>query len=69
MPGGPEWIFVFLVIIVLFGAKKLPELARALGKSALEFKKAKQEFDDELSSTTEELRIEEPKNKKPYSQG
>jgi len=43
MPGGSEMIIVFLVILLLFGAKRLPELSRALGKSLGEFKKGQQE--------------------------
>ena len=38
MPGGPEWIIILVIILLLFGAKKLPELARSLGKSTKEFK-------------------------------
>jgi sec-independent protein translocase protein TatA len=36
---GPEWIVVLIVLVLLFGAKKLPELARSVGKSTSEFKK------------------------------
>ena len=44
MPSiGPEWIVVLIVIVLLFGAKKLPELARSLGKSSSEFKKGMKE--------------------------
>ncbi|MGH2660447.1 MAG: Sec-independent protein translocase subunit TatA/TatB [Actinomycetota bacterium] len=40
MPSiGPEWIVVLAVIVLLFGAKKLPELARSLGRSTSEFKR------------------------------
>jgi sec-independent protein translocase protein TatA len=40
MPSiGPEWLVVLAVIVLLFGAKKLPELARSLGKSSSEFKR------------------------------
>ncbi len=40
MPSiGPEWLLVLVVIVLLFGAKKLPELARSLGRSTSEFKK------------------------------
>jgi len=46
--GGQEMIVVFLVILLLFGAKKLPELARGLGKSMGEFKKARDEFEREI---------------------
>ena len=47
LPSGMEWIWVFLIVVVLFGAKKIPDLARGLGKSVGEFKKAKNEFDKE----------------------
>jgi len=43
MPGGSEMMIVFLVILLLFGAKRLPELSRSLGKSLGEFKKGQQE--------------------------
>ena len=39
MPRGPELIIIVAVIILLFGARKLPELARSLGQSAKEFRK------------------------------
>ncbi len=41
--GGSEVVLVFLVILLLFGAKKLPELSRSLGKSLSEFKKGQRE--------------------------
>jgi sec-independent protein translocase protein TatA len=40
---GPEWIVVAVVLVLLFGAKKLPELARSVGKSTSEFKKGMSE--------------------------
>jgi sec-independent protein translocase protein TatA len=40
---------IFVVILLLFGAKKLPELARGIGKSLGEFKKAQSDFEHELS--------------------
>jgi sec-independent protein translocase protein TatA len=43
-----ELLIVFLLIILLFGAKKLPELARSLGRSIKEFKHATQGLKDEL---------------------
>jgi len=46
--GGQELIFIMLIILVLFGAKKLPELARGMGQAIKEFQKAKDEFSDEL---------------------
>lgn len=46
--GGPDLIIILLIILVLFGAKKLPELAKGLGQAIKEFQKAKDEFGDEL---------------------
>ena len=46
--GGQELIVILLIILVLFGAKKLPELARGMGQAIREFQKAKDEFSDEL---------------------
>src|ERR671919_1622569 len=46
--GGQELIFILLIILLLFGAKKLPELARGMGKAVTEFQKAKDEFSDEI---------------------
>jgi sec-independent protein translocase protein TatA len=40
---GPEWIVVLVILVLLFGAKKLPELARSVGKSTSEFKKGMSE--------------------------
>ena len=48
--GGPEVAIIFVLMLLLFGAKKLPELARGMGKSLGEFKKAKQEFEEEIKS-------------------
>lgn len=51
MIGYTELILIFLVVFLLFGAKRIPELAKALGKASHEFKKAK----DGLVSETEEM--------------
>ena len=48
--GGQELILLLLIVLVLFGAKKLPELARGMGQAIKEFQKAKDEFSDELHS-------------------
>ena len=49
MPSGPDLIILLVIVLVLFGAKRLPELARGLGQSVNEFKKAKDEFDKEVA--------------------
>jgi len=46
--GGPDLIIILLIVLVLFGAKKLPELAKGMGQAVREFQKAKDEFSDEL---------------------
>ena len=50
MLGWGEWIAIVLVIIVLFGGKKIPELARGLGKGINEFKRAKDEIKEEIEA-------------------
>lgn len=52
--GGTEVFLIFLAVLLLFGAKKIPELARGLGKSLGEFRKAKDEFDREIHTAAEE---------------
>src|SRR5512144_2333503 len=46
--AGPDLLIILLIVLVLFGAKKLPELARGMGPAVKEFQKAKDEFNDEL---------------------
>ncbi len=48
MPGGSEWIFIILAIVLLFGGRKIPELMRGLGKGIREFKDAKDNVKSEL---------------------
>lgn len=52
-------IMIFVVVLLLFGAKKLPELARGVGKSMGEFKKAREEFEREITRSEEEIRNED----------
>ncbi len=60
MLGWPEIIGILVVILVLFGAKKLPELARGLGQGIKEFKKATREVQDDLQRAIEEEPPAEP---------
>jgi sec-independent protein translocase protein TatA len=46
--GGPDLFIILLIMLVLFGAKKLPDLARSLGQSMNEFRKAREDIDREL---------------------
>ena len=58
--GMPELIIIFVIALIIFGPRKLPELGRSLGKSLAEFKKASNEL---RSTLEEEIRIEEQKAK------
>lgn len=52
--GGTELIVILLVILLLFGAKRLPDLAKGLGSSIKEFKKATREVTDEIQNAGNE---------------
>ena len=54
--GMPELIIIFVIALIIFGPRKLPELGRSLGKSLNEFKRASNELKNTLD---EEIRIEE----------
>jgi sec-independent protein translocase protein TatA len=49
----PELLLIFVIVVLIFGGKKLPELARGLGKSIREFKKATNEVDNDASAEVE----------------
>ncbi len=48
MPGGSEWILIIIVMLLLFGEKKIPELMRGVGKGIREFKDEKDGVKKEL---------------------
>ena len=52
--NGETAIIILIVVVLLFGGSKLPELARGLGKAKKEFKKASEEVEDEVRSAVEE---------------
>lgn len=60
--GAGEIILIILVILLLFGAKKIPELAQGLGKGMKEFKKAVRDVEDEIKKTDEDVKKEEKKS-------
>lgn len=58
---GPfEIILIFLVILLVFGAKRIPEIARGLGKGIREFKQATTEIKQELTVDTNQVRAQPP---------
>jgi sec-independent protein translocase protein TatA len=54
LPEGSEWLWIILTVVILFGPRKIPELARSLGRSIGEFKRAKEEFRREMQTAIEE---------------
>ncbi len=54
IPSGGDMMIIAILVLVLFGAKKLPVFARSLGRSMGEFRKAKEEFEQELHSAVNE---------------
>ena len=72
MPGGSEWILIILVVLLMFGGKKIPELMRGVGKGMREFNDAKNNVKNEIeegmkekevrsSSSADEIRLQELK--------
>lgn len=52
--GGQEILLILLIVLILFGGKKIPELMRGLGKGVREFKKARDGVENEINQITEE---------------
>ncbi|AVM53711.1 sec-independent protein translocase protein TatA [Bacteroides zoogleoformans] len=55
LPSGSEWIIIALVILLLFGGKKIPELMRGLGKGVKSFKDGVNEAKEEINKAKEDL--------------
>jgi sec-independent protein translocase protein TatA len=66
MPGWPEIVFILVIVLLLFGAKKLPELARGIGQSLGEFKRARDEFEREIHKTAAQVEVKEAPDKEPH---
>lgn len=54
LPSGSEWLIILLVILLLFGGKKIPELMRGLGKGVKSFKEGVNEAKEEINKSTKE---------------
>ena len=63
--GAPEIILILFVILIFFGARKIPELAQGLGKGLREFRKAAREIQDDIEKDVKDVKqidkTEEPK--------
>ena len=63
--GGGEILMIFVVILLLFGPKRLPEMARMLGRTSAQFQKTLQEFKDLLMKAEHAAEAEIPLDSKP----
>jgi len=57
--GFPEMVFIFLLALIIFGPKKLPEIGRQIGRALNEFRRASNEFKAQIESEINKLDIEE----------
>jgi sec-independent protein translocase protein TatA len=58
MPGGMEWLLIAFVVLLLFGGKKIPELAKGLGSGIKNFKKAVKDDEDDIAEAKKSDEIE-----------
>ena len=58
MPGGTELLIVLAIVVLLFGAKKIPELAKGFGKGIKNFKEEMKEVENDVASTDEPKKVE-----------
>jgi sec-independent protein translocase protein TatA len=63
--GGPDLIIILLIVLVLFGAKKIPELFKGLGQGMNEFRKAREEFDREIRTASQDPKSPPPAVQQP----
>jgi sec-independent protein translocase protein TatB len=63
--GMPEMIFIFLIALLIFGPRKLPEIGRQVGKFMSEFRRASNEFKYQLEDEVRQLELSEAEKKRP----
>lgn len=66
LPAAPEWLFIGFLAFILFGPKKLPEIARQCARLLAELQNAKEEFRREILEIPHPPEIKEPESKKPF---
>jgi len=59
MPGGSEWILIILVVLLMFGGKKIPELMRGVGRGIREFQDAKTSVKNEIEDGIKEKEMKQ----------
>ena len=65
--SGYDMLLIFLVVLVIFGPKKLPDLAKGMGQAIREFHKAKDEIERELSKPAAELTVQPAPDKQEHN--
>jgi sec-independent protein translocase protein TatB len=66
--GLPEMIFIFVIALIIFGPKKLPEIGRQIGKAMTEFKRASNEFKSQIEGEIRNLELDETVKRQPVPQ-
>lgn len=66
--GLPEMIFIFVMALIIFGPKKLPEIGRQIGKAMNEFKRASNEFRSQIEGEIRNLELDENAKRQPVPQ-
>ena len=65
MIGAPEIIFIVLIVLLLFGGKKIPELMKGLGKGVKSFKQGMNEMEEEVKRPSEDQASQQPTEQQP----
>jgi sec-independent protein translocase protein TatA len=63
--GGSELFLILLIVLVFFGAKKLPDLAKGLGQGIKEFRKAARDVQEEVEKETKQLNLKDDQSSPP----
>lgn len=69
MIGAPEIIFIVLIVLLLFGGKKIPELMKGMGKGVRMFKQGMNEVEEEIKRPSEDQPSQQPTEQQPNQDG
>ena len=69
MIGAPEIIFIVLIVLLLFGGKKIPELMKGMGKGVKMFKQGMNEMEEEVKRPLEDQPSQQPTEQQPSQNG
>ena len=69
MIGAPEIIFIVLIVLLLFGGKKIPELMKGMGKGVKMFKQGMNEMEEEIKRPLEDQPSQQPTEQQPNQDG